>query len=1158
MLFAAVAFCPVGRAQVILRVNIGAPHSGGNGSSWPQAYRFVQDALAAAGPIAAGGQEVQLWIAAGRHTPDQSAASPAGTKDRAESFAIPARVALYGGFAGTEAMLSERDPATNLTILSGDLNNDDGPVLGDGPRTDNSYHVVVVGAGAPGARIDGLRVSGGFGGDLDGAGAILNAGTLTLDRCVVTMNSGGDYFVGSGAVVSTGTLTVLNSTFTQNISGFLGGSSIIALGPATTIIGCDFVQEISFGGGAAVKGHITAASCRFVFSVGTSFFPDLPVGGAFHGSGRLIGCAFVFCAGGLTGEGLSGAVLCESGDLEVVNCTFVRNRADTSALLFMSPGALTLSNSLLWQNFLSAPTGDEGQGAQVSILDGTAAVNHCYIQDLDGSLGGEGNIGGDPNKEPRILDWLGPDGEPGTADDDVRLSPGSPCIDAGSSALLPPDELDLDGDGDTSEPWPLDLDSLTRRVDVLSTPDTGAGPAPVVDIGAHEFQGGASVWSNPAGGDYFAGANWAPGPPPDPSKDLEFDLPESYTVQLSQPATCGRIIAGGGAVSLQLGGGALTAGAPYGDALTIAPWDNAAASLAVHSGTLAAARCLIAPGGTLEGTGTLAGAVRNSGTIAPAGPDRGELTIDGSVVMQAVRSGDNARAGVLHMDIAGDQPGQFDRLVVNGTAALSGGLFVRTPPGFVPPPGMSVELVRVRDGVDIGRFDVAFLPGLKDGRIYKVDYPESGGAVTLSVLDLGGGLSFDSKNGTVNHAVTAIAVGLLDDDALPDLAVATSDGFVILLFNGGNGPGGWNGFTSQIQFSSGGLDPRGLVIADFDPANSNGNEIAVANAGSDSVVIFSRPAGPAWTPVATLPVGSRPSGIGAADFDQNGSIDLAVANFLSNTVSVRANASSLSIAFVSRPDVITDQGPTSVEPWDSDNTKDIRSLAIANTSSGTMTLHTGNGDGTFAARTTWAVGAGPVRVLHRDLNVDGRTDFLTVNRAANSVSVLLRNDSGGLNLAVNMPVGGDPSSITAVDIDNDGDPDLAVAAEDSPGSRVVQLLRNNILPGDFTVAFASPIDVKAAKPPTFLDHADFDQDGFEDILAVSADGTEATDNVTVRLNRWRDCPADFDRNSWVNGDDADAFLSAYDDGDPTADLNGDGVTAVGDFDLFVSHFVAGC
>ncbi len=79
---------------------------------------------------------------------------------------------------------------------------------------------------------------------------------------------------------------------------------------------------------------------------------------------------------------------------------------------------------------------------------------------------------------PLFLDPDGADNVLGTEDDDLRLSSGSPCIDAASNQAVPQDVADLDGDGNTAEALPLDADGNVRL--------TG----PSVDIGAYEFGSG--------------------------------------------------------------------------------------------------------------------------------------------------------------------------------------------------------------------------------------------------------------------------------------------------------------------------------------------------------------------------------------------------------------------------------------------------------------------------------------------------------------------------------------------------------------------------------------------------------------------------------------------------------------------------------------------
>jgi hypothetical protein len=69
---------------------------------------------------------------------------------------------------------------------------------------------------------------------------------------------------------------------------------------------------------------------------------------------------------------------------------------------------------------------------------------------------------------------------------DYRVAAGSPCVDAGDNAAVPGDVTDLDGDGNTTEPQPFDLAGLWRFIDGPGIVDTGAGTAPIVDMGAYE------------------------------------------------------------------------------------------------------------------------------------------------------------------------------------------------------------------------------------------------------------------------------------------------------------------------------------------------------------------------------------------------------------------------------------------------------------------------------------------------------------------------------------------------------------------------------------------------------------------------------------------------------------------------------------------------
>jgi hypothetical protein len=113
------------------------PRPAAMGARGNEALRFLQDALLAAGP---GDREGSGGI----YRPDASSAHPDGTGDRETSFVLADGVRILGGYAGPGAAdPDERDPDLYETILSGDLNGDDGPAFTN--YEDNSRHIVVAG-----------------------------------------------------------------------------------------------------------------------------------------------------------------------------------------------------------------------------------------------------------------------------------------------------------------------------------------------------------------------------------------------------------------------------------------------------------------------------------------------------------------------------------------------------------------------------------------------------------------------------------------------------------------------------------------------------------------------------------------------------------------------------------------------------------------------------------------------------------------------------------------------------------------------------------------------------------------------------------------------------------------------------------------------------
>ncbi len=186
----------------------------------------------------------------------------------------------------------------------------------------------------------------------------------------------------------------------------------------------------------------------------------------------------------------------------MTNITIVGNRAATGAAgLVANTGTTAVRNSVIWANQSGLPpkAGEVGNeqrdpaailAAQLSGGEGLTVVYSC-VEGWPASQDDDGNLL-DCNSGLRMP--AGADGMIGTADDDLRAAPDSVVVDGGSNVFLPSDRFDLDADGDTSEPLPLDLSGRARITDhpfKLNREQTDIG---LVDMGAFEVMVVETVW----------------------------------------------------------------------------------------------------------------------------------------------------------------------------------------------------------------------------------------------------------------------------------------------------------------------------------------------------------------------------------------------------------------------------------------------------------------------------------------------------------------------------------------------------------------------------------------------------------------------------------------------------------------------------------------
>jgi len=221
-----------------------------DGSSWADAFTDLQDALSAA----EAGDEV--WVAAGVYKP-----TPVSTR-RTAFFPMQNGVAIYGGFAGHESEREERDWQTNVTVLSGDIDNND-VTDGNGVTVhhndivgENSYRVVVGSGMDETAVLDGFTITGGHADASadpeDGAGLYIEDGSPTLTNLIFSGNFADQQ--GGGLYAEPGSPTLTNVTFLNNYGGERGGGMYLRYGdPSLTNLTFTGNSSNGDGGGLNVR-----------------------------------------------------------------------------------------------------------------------------------------------------------------------------------------------------------------------------------------------------------------------------------------------------------------------------------------------------------------------------------------------------------------------------------------------------------------------------------------------------------------------------------------------------------------------------------------------------------------------------------------------------------------------------------------------------------------------------------------------------------------------------------------------------------------------------------------------------------------------------------------------------------------------------------------
>jgi hypothetical protein len=334
----------------------------------------------------------------------------------------------------------------------------------------------------------------------------------------------------------------------------------------------------------------------------------------------------------------------------------------------------------------------------------------------------------------------------------------------------------------------------------------------------------------------------------------------------------------------------------------------------------------------------------------------------------------------------------------------------------------------------------------------------------------------------------SVATGDFNNDTQLDIVVANYDTHSIGIFLGyGNGT-----FANQTIFSTGASRPVSIAVGDLN--NDHWLDIVVTNNGTNNIAIFFGYENGSFGNQITYSTSydSLPYFVVVADFNHDHYLDIAVANYGTDNVGVFLGYGNGSFTTQTTYSTSLRSSPYSIAVNDFNNDGQL-DIVVANSGTNNVGILLGNGNGTFLSQTTYSISPGsrPQSIIIGDFNQDNQLDIAVSNYATSNISILIGYDNGSFATPTMHSTGinSGPLGMGVGDFNNDNQSDIAVVNYDL--NNVFVLIGYSMIQSKNPTSYSTGV----GSSPFQIAIGDFDNDTHLDLAVVNS----GTNNAGVFL-----------------------------------------------------------